>query len=140
MEYQHFQPIPTLRPYIDCFWSIKASPEPGTTSRARLPADSRPSLLLNFSESPRITTDEGVIHPLRFGANVLGVYSQSTLLQHDGDTNLLAAQFRPGGLQPLCAAASVNWQSRSPRSIWSGAGVETSYVSSSTKPLPSPKN
>lgn len=97
MFYKHFYPITPLRPYIECFWIIVSSADAAITHRARMPADSRATLLLNFVGEPRIVASDGTLHYIGRGANILGVRTQSYILEHNGDTHLIAAQFRPGG-------------------------------------------
>jgi len=101
MLYKHFRPIPALAPYIDCFWVIEASAESAVARQARMPADSRATLLLNFAGESRLLSEGDVIHHLNVGADLLGVHNQSYTLEHVGDTYLIAAQFLPGGLAPF---------------------------------------
>lgn len=101
MFYQHFLPSPALRPYVESFWIIKASTESAIARTARMPADSRATLLLSFAGDTRLVPDEGETLHFNLGAVLLGVHKQSYLLAHDGDTDLIAAQFRPGGLAPF---------------------------------------
>jgi len=101
MIYKHFHPIPDLLPYIESLWTIAATAESALTRKARMPADSRATLLLNFTGESRMLADGGETHQINTGATLLGAHSQSYVLEHDGDTELIAVQFRPGGLSPF---------------------------------------
>ena len=101
MLYRHFRPIPQLAPYIECFWLIEASAESAVARRARMPADSRTTLLLSFAGQTRMIAGENTTHHVGIGGYVLGVHSQSYTLEHDGNTHLIAAQFHPGGFAPF---------------------------------------
>lgn len=98
MDYKHFSPIPALSPYIDSFWIIQSTAASAIDHRARMPADSRATLLLNFAGRSRMLAADGTTHSLGIGAELLGMHSQSYVLEHEGDTDLIAAQFHPGGL------------------------------------------
>lgn len=98
MRYHHFQPAPQLSPYIECLWMIEASAASAVAQRARMPADSRATLLLSFAGETRLRAGEQTISEFGLGAHLLGAHSQSYVLEHDGDTQLIAVQFRPGGL------------------------------------------
>lgn len=97
MDYKHFSPVPALSPYIDSFWIIQSTAASAVNHRARMPADSRATLLLNFAGSSRMIAGDGATYSLGRGADLLGMHSQSYVLEHEGDTDLIAAQFRPGG-------------------------------------------
>lgn len=101
MIYKHFHPISALLPYIESLWTIAATAESALTRKARMPADSRATLMLNFTGESRLLADRGETHHIDTGATLLGAHSQSYVLEHDGDTDLIAIQFRPGGLAPF---------------------------------------
>jgi AraC-like DNA-binding protein len=128
MKYKHFQPIPALMPYIDSFWVIEAAARSGDSPRARMPADSRATLLLSFSGESRMTVDRGTMHHVGSGATLLGVHSQSYLLEHEGDTNLIAAQFRPGGLAAFvrCGVGELAAQAVPLDLLWGRPGNDLS--------------
>lgn len=96
--YEHFNPIPELAEYIDCFWSLKASGIPGIVPKSTLPGDGRGLMLLSFSGTTRLTSAGGIVHDLGAGADILGAHEESYVLEHTGDTCLVAVQFLPGGL------------------------------------------
>jgi hypothetical protein len=124
MYYKHFRPVAALTPYIDCFWIIEASTEPGVTKYARMPADSRATLLLNFTGEPRMTTSEGITHSLSIGAHLLGTHTQSYVLEHAWGTHLIAAQFRPGGLASFvrCRVSELAEEMIPLNLLWDTAG------------------
>jgi len=77
-----------------------------------MPADGRATLLLNFAGKSRMIAGNGTTHTIDIGAKLLGVHSQSYILEHEGDTDLIAAQFRPGGFAAFVRFAEVPHQSR----------------------------
>lgn len=101
MYYKHFLPIPSLAPYIDYLWIIEATAASAVNHRARMPADSRATLLLNFTGESRMIARDGATHHIGTNATLLGMHGQSYTLEHAGDTYLIAAQFRPGGFAPF---------------------------------------
>lgn len=124
MFYQHFRPSPALRPYIESFWIIKASAESAVTRTARMPADSRATLLLSFDGETRLVPGEGETQHFSKGAVLLGVHNQSYTLEHDGNTDLIAAQFRPGGLASFVryGAGEIAEQTIPLDLLWGSAG------------------
>lgn len=124
MNYRHFRPLPALAGYIECFWIIEATAESAAKQqRATMPADSRATLLLNFTGDSRLIGD-GVTHPIYEGGTLLGAHSQSYVLEHEGDTYLIAAQFRPGGLASFvrCASGELTDQTTALDLLWGRAG------------------
>jgi len=124
MIYAHFRPIPELAPFIDCFWIIKSSAIPGVTPKVRMPADSRPTMLLSFAGDSRFVADNGGMSRLSSGADLLGAHAESYILEHDGDTDLVAAQFRAGGLAPFvsCGIDELSGRATPVSLLWGGAG------------------
>lgn len=98
---KHYLPLPQLKPYIDCFWIINSKSKPGLIRSARIPADYRAMLLFNFQGTPRLITSKGKMYTLGLNGNLLGAHSKSMLLEHEGDTFIVAIQFLPGGLAPF---------------------------------------
>jgi AraC-like DNA-binding protein len=97
MQFRLFHPIPQLAEYIQHFWTIRA-PAPGSPRSARMPADARGTLLLSFAGNTHFVPDDSPDHSLGIGAGILGPRRWSSVLEHDGETDLIAAQFRPGGM------------------------------------------
>ena len=101
MIYKHFRPIFELAPFIDSIWTISATAESALTRKACMPADRRATLLVNFTGVSRMLASGGETHYIDTGATLLGAHSQSYILEHDGDSDLISVQFRPGGLAPF---------------------------------------
>jgi AraC-like DNA-binding protein len=120
MFYRHFRPIPALTPYIDNFWIIETGHDTPSVGIARMPADSRTTLLLNFIGESNMSAGDGATYSLGMGAYLLGARSRSYVLEHEGDTLLVAAQFRPGGLAAFvrCGIGELSEQMTPLNSIW----------------------
>ena len=120
MFYKYYRPIPELTPFIEYFWVIRSLGTPGVVPDARMPADGRATLLLSFAGKTRMREANGLIHHLASGVDVLGAHAQSYVLEHEGDTELIAAQFRPGGLAPFirCHADELSGQSTPLDLVW----------------------
>ena len=97
MELTVLQPIPLLAEYIHHFWAIRA-PASGRQRSVRLPADARGTLLLSFAGNTRFSGAGNGVYRLGVGAGLLGARARGSILEHDGKTEVIAAQFRPGGM------------------------------------------
>src|SRR4051794_8892803 len=111
LRYTQYKPSKALCNFIECFW-ICRSPASSMSSLERLIPGGRTEVIFNFSNPMQfLMTDDLLNGQAITHVSVMGQRSHIYYTKQNGDTNLLGARFKPGGLSAftnITAAVLLN--------------------------------
>ena len=97
-HYREFTPHPALRPLVECYWTIGASPAPGEIASDLVLPDGCMDLLIDLSP--------GNSGPRGQNAHIVGTMTQAFAVASAEPSLVVGVRFRPGGATPFVPAPS----------------------------------
>lgn len=94
-RYREHEPAPQLRPYVECYWTIRGAPA-GGVRRDRVLPDGCMDVLFNLGDFPR--RDGAADH--RHRSYVVGAMPRAAVFETAGWLDLVGVRFRAGGAPP----------------------------------------
>src|SRR5262245_24752866 len=103
MDYRELSPSSTLRPYVRCYWTLRAPADLGAAPQRVLP-DGCVEMVINVgAQFVRHTPGGGVERqPRRL---LVGPTTRHMSIAPTGEIHLVGIRFAPGGAIPFLAAA-----------------------------------
>ena len=108
MRYREIKPSPSLRPFVECFWTLEGGTSEGRTSAGggsaaaapeRILPDGCVELILNFGDRFfQHVEGKPQLQPRNF---VVGQMTGPILISPSGSVELLSIRFQPGGTRPF---------------------------------------
>lgn len=100
--YREYQPPPSLKPYIKCYWTLEAETIPGSASGRRLLTEGL-EFMFSLASPVDYVSNDGLIGTL-LNTGVTGPMVRPMRLRSTGRVKLLGICFRPGGSYPFFRA------------------------------------
>jgi len=99
MEYREILPLPPLRGFVECFWTLEGDTSLQALQPERLLPDGCVELILNFG-AEFLQHSDGVrkLQPRNF---LVGQMTGPILISPTGRVELLGIRFHPGGTRPF---------------------------------------
>lgn len=94
-RYREHEPAPLLRPYVECYWTIRGEPA-GGVRRDRVLPDGCMDVLFNLGDLPR--RNGAADH--RDRSCVVGAMPRAVVFEAEGRLDLVGVRFRAGGATP----------------------------------------
>jgi len=97
--YEIFFPAPPLRPFIECYWFLKARVRPPRQLEEVIFTDARADIVFVYSSPYTRTKATAAGPPQLMGASNLDAQRRYPVrIQQQGDIHLIGVRFRPAGL------------------------------------------
>ncbi|TMI68981.1 MAG: helix-turn-helix transcriptional regulator [Bacteroidetes bacterium] len=99
MNYQVYDPIPELAPFLKCFWTLDDDGNSGT-SRQRIIPDGCMEMIFHYGDlyKQHFENGESIIQPRSF---IFGQLTRYIEIEPTGISGIVAARFLPEGLIPF---------------------------------------
>lgn len=112
MDYRELSPSPALRPYVRCYWTMRATADLGAAAQRVLP-DGCVEMVLNLGgRFVRHAPDGRVeVQPSRL---LVGPTTRHMSITPTGEIRLVGIRFAPGGALPFLAAAPAELRDHAP--------------------------
>ena len=124
MDYQVFDPIASLQPFVKCFWTLDAEATPSPV-RQRVVPDGCMEMIFNYGDRfyQYPENGSGFLQPQSF---VFGQISSFLEIAPSGVTGIVAARFLPEGLAPFldCSVISLENKAVAIQELFGNAGDE----------------
>ncbi len=102
MHYQTHSPNDALADFVDCYWTLESSEEPGEDelTRQTIVPDGCMEMIFHFGDLYRqyIKGDQSIIQPRCF---VFGQLTKPLVIEPTGRTGIFSVRFHPGGFVPF---------------------------------------
>jgi AraC-like DNA-binding protein len=99
MDYRELSPAPRLRPYIRCYWTLRAPPVAGASPQRVLP-DGCVEMIINVGARFTRHRDDGTIES-QPRTLLIGPTTRHISIAPSGEVRLVGVRFRPGGALPF---------------------------------------
>jgi len=112
MDYRELSPSPALRPYVRCYWTLRANADLCAAPQRVLP-DGCVEMVINLgAQFVRHAADGDVeLQPRRL---LVGPTTRQMSIAPTGDVHLVGIRFAPGGALPFLAASPGELRDRAP--------------------------
>jgi AraC-like DNA-binding protein len=112
MDYRELTPDPRLRPYIRCYWTLRAPAAPGASPQRVLP-DGCVEMIINVGSrfirhSPDGTSEKQPV------ALLVGPTTRHMSISPTGDIRLIGIRFAPGGALPFLSVSPAEIRDAAP--------------------------
>lgn len=101
MRYEEFPPVPPLRPFVECLWTMTSEGRPAPPDTGTIFPDGNVELVVDFGDG---VTRESEGPPRRLEHMLVGQMDSVARVTFRGVVDLLAVRFRPGGAYAFLAA------------------------------------
>lgn len=100
MQYREIQPVKSLTPFIECFWTLEGEPDPLQNIPERILPDGCVEIILSFAERFAEISEraEEVLQPRYF---LVGQMTRPVMIKPTGSVRLIGIRFHPGGTFPF---------------------------------------
>lgn len=105
MRYREIKPTPTLRRFIECFWTLAGSGSLAAAPPERILPDGCVELILNFGD--RFCQHDNGVKQLQPRNFIVGQMTGPIMISPGGAVELLGIRFQPGGTQPFFTATAA---------------------------------
>jgi AraC-like DNA-binding protein len=100
MRYREIQPVRSLAPFIECFWTLEGEPDRFESAPERILPDGCVEIILSFAA--RFTEigerSEEKLQPRHF---LVGQMTRPVIIRPTGSVRLIGIRFHPGGTFPF---------------------------------------
>ena len=103
MDYRELVPTPRLRPYVRCYWTLRAPPVVGAAPQRVLP-DGCVEMVLNLGARFTRHTPDGTAET-QPSALLIGPSTRHISIAPTGEIRLVGIRFAPGGALPFLSVA-----------------------------------
>jgi AraC-like DNA-binding protein len=100
MRYQEIQPVRSLAPFIECFWTLEGEPDPAESCPERILPDGCVEVILSFAAQ---FTEIGELAEERLQPSyfLVGQMTRPVIIKPTGAVSLIGIRFHPGGTFPF---------------------------------------
>ena len=100
MHYCEFQPTAALRPFLRCYWSLRANAKGEAPTVERIVPDGCPEIVVNRAD-PFQRIYPGASPRRQEEILVVGQFTRPIDISSTGEVNLIGIRFEPGGLHAV---------------------------------------
>ena len=112
MDYREIPPAAPLRPYVRCYWALRAPPVAGAAPQRVLP-DGCVEMIINVGASFIRHRDDGSVET-QPRALLVGPTTRHMSIAPSGEIRLVGIRFRPGGALPFLAVPPGELRDKAP--------------------------
>lgn len=99
MRYRELKPTPSLRPFVECFWTLEGDASINPSPPERILPDGCVELILNFGD--RFLQHDGFQRKLQPRNYLVGQMTGPVLISASERVELLGIRFQPSGTRPF---------------------------------------